>query len=133
MKQKINHAHIGSCGKVRGFRGQNAETVFPAQRLFDFPKCFDTTVKVVSHSMTKKVTENMGYLNPQRTRYLGVLVDIGNFWASLLLPLREQVSDGHSSGSLQDADSTLEIQGQENLRQAECCPSFRVAGCLQNR
>jgi hypothetical protein len=74
--------------------------------------------------MTKKVTENMSYLNPQRTRYLGVLVDIGNFWASLLLPLREQVSDGHSSGSLQDADSTLEIQGQENLRQAECCPVF---------
>ena len=41
---------------VRGFRGQNAETIFPTQRLFDFPKCFDTTVKVVSHFMTKKVT-----------------------------------------------------------------------------
>jgi hypothetical protein len=53
--------------------------------------------------MTKEVTQNMGYLSPQRSRYLGILVDMGSFGASLLMPLREQVSDGHSSGSLQDA------------------------------
>jgi len=46
--------------------------------------------------MTKKITQNMSYLNPHRTRYLGVLVDAGSFRANLLLPLREQVSDAHS-------------------------------------
>jgi hypothetical protein len=56
--------------------------------------------------MTKKVTQNMNYLNPQGARYLGVFVDVGSFWTNLLLPLREQVSDGHTS-SLQAADSTL--------------------------
>jgi hypothetical protein len=35
-------------------------------------------------------------------------VGVATFWALVLLPLREQVSDGHSSDSLQDADSTLE-------------------------
>jgi hypothetical protein len=57
--------------------------------------------------MTKKVTQNMNYLNPQGARYLGAFVDVGSLWANLLLPLREQVSDGHTSGSLQGADSTV--------------------------